>query len=149
LVFHVFGYTRHQASNPTFLGTGELGNDDDETTRVTTRGNETVALVRGFLNEPRTRMGSRHPPETATRKCDELEAKLAELKSSAGRILSNGVGQVKEKVSGQRGEHTFYLNTSRPPLTTPHPSQPKTWRSGQKKSDDIVRYKTYGVRDRW
>jgi len=30
-------------------------------------------------------------------KCDELEAKLAELKSSAARILSNGVEQVKEK----------------------------------------------------
>jgi hypothetical protein len=34
----------------TFLGTGELGNDDDETTRITTRGDETAAFVRGFLN---------------------------------------------------------------------------------------------------
>jgi hypothetical protein len=51
-----------------------------------------------------------HLTETATRKCDELEAKLAELKSSAARIFSQGTEQVEEKVSGQCENCTFYLN---------------------------------------
>lgn len=41
-----------------------------------------------------------HLTETTTRKCDELEAKFAELKSSAARMFSQGAEQVKEKVGG-------------------------------------------------
>ena len=44
-------------------------------------------------------MRSRRLTGTLTRKCDELEAKLVELKSSATRIFSQGTEQAKEKVS--------------------------------------------------
>lgn len=82
-----------------FLGTGELGNDDDKTARVATRGNDTAAFVRGSSNDASTRTRSKDLTGTSTRKCDELEAKLTELKSSAARIFSQGTEQVEEKVS--------------------------------------------------
>lgn len=44
-----------------------------------------------------------------TRKCDELEAKLAELKSSAARAFSQGPERVEEKVGRQREKSRFYL----------------------------------------
>jgi len=52
-----------------------------------------------MFNQSLDHNAPRHLTETATRKCDELEAKLAELKSSAARIYSQGTEQVKEKVS--------------------------------------------------
>ena len=51
--FRFFVLKEAKVSNSTYLGTSELGNDDDKTTRVTTGGNETVALVRGFSNNAR------------------------------------------------------------------------------------------------
>ena len=50
--------------------------------------------------KPRVRICARHLTEIASRRCDEIEAKLAELKSSAARIFSQGTEEVKEKVSG-------------------------------------------------
>ena len=37
-------------NDPHFSGTGELGNDDDEATRITARGNEAIACVRTHLS---------------------------------------------------------------------------------------------------
>jgi hypothetical protein len=53
-------------------------------------------------------MRPRHLTGTASRKCDELEAKLAELKSSAAHVLSQGPEQVGEKVRVAE-KWTFYL----------------------------------------
>lgn len=55
----------------------------------------------------RTRPG--HLTATVTRKCDEIETKLAELKSSAARTLSQGSEQVNEKVCGCE-KRTFHLS---------------------------------------
>lgn len=46
-------------------------------------------------------MRSGYLTQVLSRKCDEIEAKLAELKNSAARIFSQGSEEVKEKV----GEH--------------------------------------------
>ena len=53
---------------------------------------------------PKCTSSIRHLTETATRKCDELETKLAELKSSAAHAFSQGDEQVKQKVGGQPRE---------------------------------------------
>ena len=91
-------------------GAGELGNDDGEAARITARGNEAIAFVRGRLKQrPEYTQRSGHLTGTATRKCDELEARLAELKSSAARILSEGPEQVDEMVRGTE-KRTFYLS---------------------------------------
>ena len=69
-------------------------------------------------------MRSKCLTEISTRKCDELEAKLAELKSSAAHVFSQGTEQAKEKVSWECENYTFYLKTPRSPLRSLHPSQP-------------------------
>ena len=53
---HYGGRQRSQAD----AGPGEPGNDDDQATRITARGNEAIAFVRGYfqqgpnMNTPRT-----------------------------------------------------------------------------------------------
>jgi hypothetical protein len=85
-------------------GTGKLGNDDDAATRITTRGNEAVTFVRGSFKSRSSNL-----TKPVTRKCDELEAKLAELKSSAARAFSQGPERVEEMVGWQREKQRFYL----------------------------------------
>jgi hypothetical protein len=75
--------------------------------------------------------------ETWARKCDELEAKLAELKSSAARILSQASEQSDEKVSRLEVSLTC-LTASRLQQKTLQLLLPKMSQNGRKKSDNIV-----------
>ena len=127
-----------QTRIPPFPGKGEPGNDDDETTWGTARGNKTTSLVRECPNRAPTTTRPRYLIQVPTRKCDEIEAKLVELKNSAARIFSKGTEEVKEKVSEHCEVYAFCIMSSRWSSRTRHSLQPKMSRSGQKGYSDIM-----------